>query len=126
MEIAPQVRIGNYSSLSSYVVITGNDHCLDVPGVPVRFSGRPDSVETNIGDDVLIGHGAIVMRGVTIGNGAVVGAGAVVTKDIPPYAVVAGVPAKILRYRFDADSIQRHEHMLRQSTRYGGALGQPQ
>ena len=125
VEIAPQVRIGNYSSLSSYVVITGNDHRLDVPGVPIRFSGRPDSVVTRIGHDVLVGHGAVIMRGITIGNGAVVGAGAVVTKDVPPYAVVGGVPAKLLRYRFDTVQIEMHERMLQQPTRYGGALGQP-
>lgn len=125
VEISPQVQIGNYSSLSSYVVITGNDHRFDAPGVPIRFSGRPEPVVTHIGHDVLIGHGAVIMRGVTIGNGAVVGAGAVVTKDVPPYAIVAGVPAKVLRYRFDAAGIERHERMLRQPTRYGGALGQP-
>ena len=124
-EIAPRVRIGNYSSLSSYVVITGSDHRMDIPGTPIRFSGRPESVETRIGDDVLIGHGAIIMRGITIGNGAVVGAGAVVTRDVPPYAVVAGVPAKVLRYRFSGKDIERHERMLGEPPRYGGAPGQP-
>ena len=125
VEVAPCVRIGNYSSLSSYVVITGNDHRFDVPGVPIRFSGRPDAVTTDIGQDVLIGHGAVVMRGVTIGNGAVIGAGAVVTHDVPPYAVVAGVPARVLRYRFGAEGIARHESMLNQPARYGGPLGGP-
>ena len=51
-----------------------------------------------IGDDVWIGAGAIILPGVTIGEGAVVGAGAVVTKDIPPFAIVVGNPAKIIRY----------------------------
>lgn len=125
VEIAPHVRIGNYSCLSSFVVITGKDHRFDIPGKPIRFSGRPDSVITSIGSDVLVGHGAVIMRGVRIGNGAVVGAGAVVTKDVPDYAVVAGVPAKIIRYRFDAEGIARHERMLAQPTRYGGALGRP-
>lgn len=60
---------------------------------------------TNIGDDVWIGTRAIIMPGVTIGNGAVVGAGAVVTRDVPPYAIVGGVPAKVIRYRFDIDTI---------------------
>jgi acetyltransferase-like isoleucine patch superfamily enzyme len=125
VEIAPQVKIGNYSSLSSYVVITGNDHLFDVAGVPIRFSGRPESVVTNIGCDVLIGHGATVMRGVTIGNGAIVGAGAVVTKDVPPYAIVTGIPARVLRYRFDDEGIRRHEQMLKQPSRYDGSLGHP-
>lgn len=125
VEIAPEVRIGNYTSLSSYVVITGNDHRLDVPGTPIRFSGRPGPVVTQIGHDVLVGHGAVIMRGLTIGNGAVIGAGAVVTRDVPPYAVVAGVPARVLRYRFGPGDIERHEQMLREPVSYGGALGQP-
>ncbi len=125
VEIAPQVKVGNYTSISSCVVITGNDHLFDVAGVPIRFSGRPESVVTKIGHDVLIGHGATIMRGVTIGNGAIVGVGAVVTKDVPSYAIVAGIPAKVLRYRFDDEETRRHEVMLRQPTKYGGSLGQP-
>lgn len=59
-----------------------------------------------IGNDVWIGSDAVVLPGVTIGDGAVVGANAVVTKDVPPYAIVAGVPAKILRYRFPPETIE--------------------
>ena len=58
-----------------------------------------------IGHDVWIAAGAVITRGVTIGNGAVVGANAVVTKNIPPYAVVAGAPAKIIKYRFEPEII---------------------
>jgi acetyltransferase-like isoleucine patch superfamily enzyme len=60
-----------------------------------------------IGSDVWIGHGAQLMQGVQIGHGAIVAAGSVVTKDVPPYAIVAGVPARVMRYRFDEDTIQR-------------------
>jgi acetyltransferase-like isoleucine patch superfamily enzyme len=118
-QLPPRVHIGNYSSLSAHVAIVGADHQFNTPGVPIVFSGRPPSCITTIGHDVLIGHGAILLRGITIGNGAIVGAGAVVTKDVPPYAVVAGVPATILRYRFDEQERAIHEAMLAQPTRRG-------
>lgn len=60
---------------------------------------------THIGNDVWIGLNATILDGVTIGDGAIVAAGAVVTKDVPPYAVVAGVPAKIIKYRFTESQI---------------------
>lgn len=60
-----------------------------------------------IGNDVWIGHGAVLLRHVRIGHGAVVGALSVVTKDVPPYAIVAGNPARIIRYRFTESQIVR-------------------
>ena len=59
-----------------------------------------------VDDDVWIGYGAIILSGVHIGQGAVIAAGAVVTVDIPPYAIVGGVPAKVLKYRFESDMIE--------------------
>lgn len=60
---------------------------------------------TKVGNDVWIGAGCIILDGMTIGDGAIIAAGAVVTKDVPPYAIVGGVPAKIIRYRFDINTI---------------------
>ena len=64
-----------------------------------------------IGNDVWIGSKATVFGGVKVGNGAVIAAGAVVTKDVPPYAIAGGVPAHIIRYRFDEDKINRLEEI---------------
>ncbi|TGD41494.1 antibiotic acetyltransferase [Pseudotabrizicola sediminis] len=68
------------------------------------FAGLPDTV---IGNDVWIGHGALILPGVTMGNGVIVGAGAVVAHDVPDYAVVAGNPARVLRLRFAPQVIAR-------------------
>lgn len=66
-----------------------------------------ENKKTILGNDVWIGANVTVMDGVKIGNGAVIGAGAVVTKDIPPYAVAVGVPAKVIKYRFDENTISK-------------------
>lgn len=60
-----------------------------------------------IGNDVWIGYRAMIMEGITIGDGAIVAAGAVVTKDVPPYGIVAGVPARIMKYRYSSEIIDR-------------------
>lgn len=64
-----------------------------------------------IGNDVWIGSRAIIMGGVNIGNGAIIGAGAVVTKDVPAYAIVGGIPAKIIRYRFEPSIVNKIEEL---------------
>ncbi|PWB82703.1 MAG: transferase [Methylocystaceae bacterium] len=71
------------------------------------FAPLPLFKPVNIGHDVWIGHGAFIRPGVTIGNGAIIGAYAVVTRDVPPYAIVAGNPASIRRYRFPEELVAR-------------------
>ena len=70
-----------------------------------NFEGNRQSV--SIGNDVWIGHGVLIKSGLTIGDGAIVGAGSIVTKDVEPYAIVAGNPAKLIRYRFASKIIDR-------------------
>ena len=80
-------------------------------GVDQEFRARRAGRRVTIGHDVWIGHGAVVMPGVTIGNGAVIGANAVVTRDVPGWTIVAGVPALELKERFPAGIAARIEKM---------------
>jgi phosphonate metabolism protein (transferase hexapeptide repeat family) len=83
-----------------------NEYFLDAK-VDKAFRDTRQGARVVIGNDVWVGHGAIIMPGVSIGDGAVVGAGAVVCEDIAPYAIVVGVPAKFIRWRFEPDIAKR-------------------
>lgn len=76
-------------------------------GLDMDYRAYRSQKRVTIGHDVWIGHGAVIMPGVSIGTGAVIGANAVVTKDVPAYRIAVGVPAKILRARFDQKTIER-------------------
>ncbi len=112
--IGPNVSIGRYTLLGPRVAIIGGDHVFEKPGTPIIWSGRPVGIpRTQIGADCWLGQGCIVIAGVNIGDGAIVAAGAVVTRDVLPYTIVGGVPARVIRRRFASDE-QRllHSSML--------------
>lgn len=109
------VIIGNYCSFAADVQIGGMEHPIHEFSTSAKLFPEKCQARNNtiIGNDVWVAAGAIIRQGVKIGNGAVIGANSFVNKDVPPYAVVAGSPAKILKYRFD-DNLQRKI----QETRY--------
>lgn len=92
------ITIGNYVHTGVNVVMLGFNHGFYTREMPIKEQDYLDAPIV-IGDDVWIGAGAIILAGVTIGRGAIIAAGAVVNKDVPEYAIVGGVPAKILKYR---------------------------
>jgi acetyltransferase-like isoleucine patch superfamily enzyme len=111
--ICPRVELGPFVMLGPRVAIIGADHCFDKPGVPMVFAGRPQLRATVIEADVWVGYGATIMAGVRIGRGAIVAAGAVVTRDIPPYEIWGGIPAKKIIDRFCSENDRKtHDIML--------------
>ena len=103
--------IGNYCSISAGVNICPGEHDLHaISTYPIfRRKDIPKRAPVYIGHDVLISLNAVVLKGTHIGNGAVIGAGAVVTKDVEPYEIVGGVPARHIGWRFDPETILRIE-----------------
>lgn len=104
-----RVDVGRYASIADGVFIGMGEHSLDEISTNSLFYEHPYEKLTHlpchIGPDVWIGAGSIIRRGVTIGLGAVIGANSFVNKDVPPYAIVAGSPARIVRYRLPETSI---------------------
>lgn len=90
---------GDDVMVASYVAFVGGDHKFDDINTVMRLSGRDEFKKIVLGDDVWIGHGAIILHGVEVKSGAVIAAGSVVTRDVPFRAIVAGNPASVVRYR---------------------------
>lgn len=97
------VTTGNYCSIATNVYIGGMEHSIHMPSTSARIFPEKciSEKKTRIGNDVWIATSSVIRQGVTIGDGAVVGANSFVNKDVPPYAIVAGSPAKIIRFRFE-------------------------
>lgn len=118
--------IGKFCSIADHCRIGMGGHKLDMLSTSPIFTEAINGTKTQwvdkdvhavedkravLGNDVWVGSHVLINGGVTVGNGAVIGAGAVVVKDIPPYAVVGGVPAKVIRYRFSEDVIAKLEEL---------------
>jgi maltose O-acetyltransferase len=110
-----KIIIGNKVMFGPEVMILAGDHNTSILGsfmYDVTDKRPQDDRDVMIEDDVWIGSRAIVLKGVIIGRGSIVAAGTVVSRNVPPYAIVAGVPARVVKYRWDVDSILRHEEVL--------------
>lgn len=115
-ELQGSCTIGRYCSIGPHVVIglEKNKHpmhwlttALFTPVLEARYTSTLKSEITTIGHDCWIGRGVVIMAGVKVGHGAVIAAGSIVTKDVPPYAVWAGTPAKLVKYRFSSEMIEK-------------------
>lgn len=109
-----KLEIGNYVSIADNVtfILSGNHYIDTFTTYPFKVNCFSEKVEAwgkgpiKVGDDVWIGYGATILSGVTIGQGAVIAAGSVVVKDVEPYSVVGGNPAKLLKYRYPKEIIE--------------------
>lgn len=107
--------IGNNVMFGPNPTIITGDHRIDVVGkvmIDVHEKLPENDKDVIIEDDVWVGANVTILKGVIIGRGSVVAAGSVVTKSCPPYSVIGGVPAKVIKYRFSPEQIEAHEKLL--------------
>jgi acetyltransferase-like isoleucine patch superfamily enzyme len=117
MALVSFIKIGDHVQIAPNVTIRGGNHSFHIVGKFLSeyktSDKRPeDDQPVIIEDDVWIGTGVIILKGVTIRRGAIVSAGAIVLKNVPPYSIVAGVPAKVIKYRWAPEIILQHEKIL--------------
>lgn len=114
------ISVGDLCMISTSVTLVGNDHGTDSIDRPMRLDFRWSHAVTVFEADVWVGHGAIIRAGITIGRGAMIAAGAVVTKNVEPYSIIGGNPARLIRRRFLEDDIIIHDRLI-----YGETLVSP-
>ena len=110
------ILIGNKVMFGPNVTIMGGDHNFSTLGkymFDVKSKKFEDDKQVIIKNDVWLGAGSTILKGTTINEGAVVAAGSIVTRDVPPYAIVAGIPAKVIKYRFNKEQIDIHKERLK-------------
>ena len=111
------IYIGNKVAFGPNVIIRGGVHSSHIIGKLMAEYQNNDKLPTDdkpvvISDDVWVQPGAIILKGVHIGRGAIIEAGAVVNDNVPPYAIVGGIPAKVIKFRWDILDILKHESLL--------------
>lgn len=112
-----KIRIGNKVMFGPHVFMISGAHRTDLIGKYMIDISEKEKLPENdkditVQDDVWIGANAIILKGVTVGMGSVVAAGSVVTKDVEPYSIVAGVPAKKIRDRFSKEDLEKHLELI--------------
>lgn len=125
-----KIYIGNHVVLGPKVTLIGGDHNINEIGkfiIDTKEKGQDDDKDIIIEDDVWIGANVTILKGCTIGRGAVVGAGSLVTKNIPDYAIAVGIPSKVIRFRWNIETIIEHEKLVypvdkRKSREYLGSI----
>lgn len=114
MALISSISIGDKVMFGPNVTIRGGNHSTHIIGklmADYRNSDKEgiDDQPVTIENDVWVGTGAIILKGVRIGRGAIIAAGAVVTREVPPYAIAGGIPARVIRYRWSKEDIIEHE-----------------
>ena len=115
-----KIIIGDHVVFGPHVSIRGGDHRFDIPGRYIDSIGDNEKLSENDADVVFegdnwIGMNVTILKGCTIGFGSIIAAGSVVTKSVPPYSIVGGVPAKVIKKRFSEQEIFEHEQLIKGS-----------